>query len=101
MTALAWGSSAMSKDLHACVVSEFRLPPWRSRRHHRPPRLLPHRALEKVGVYLAPEARGVGEHEIAEVVLGDEPVLHELVRLGPDVGHVGTVEVADGGAEQG
>src|SRR6266508_4873329 len=61
---------------------------------------LHHRALEEGRVDRAPEAHGVGEREVAEVVGGDEPVLVELVGLGQHLHHVRHVEVPDVGAEQ-
>jgi hypothetical protein len=44
--------------------------------------LLDHGALEEVRVELAPEAHGILEHEVAEVVVVEEPVLDQLVRSG-------------------
>src|SRR5437762_5042231 len=41
--------------------------------------VLYHRALEEVGVHTGVQFDGVPEHELPEVVLGDEPVLDELV----------------------
>src|SRR5881227_3902968 len=64
--------------------------PRRPRQHLRR-LLLHHRALEEVGIDLAPEAHGVGEHEVAEVVLAQQSVLDQLVGLGEDLGHVGDV----------
>src|SRR5205823_1170702 len=63
-------------------------------------RLLHHRALEEVGIDLAPEAHGVGKHELAKVVVAQQSVLDQLVGLGDDLGHVGDVHVADVGAEE-
>src|SRR3989441_3710158 len=62
--------------------------------------LLDHRTLEEVRVHLAPEAHGVREHEIAEVVVGEQLVLDQLVGLGQDLGHVGDVHVTDVRAEE-
>src|SRR6187402_2420553 len=45
-------------------------------------------ALEEVGVDLAPEAHRVAEHEVAEVVVAEQPVLDQLVGLGHHRGHV-------------
>ena len=59
------------------------------------------RAPEEVGVGLRPEPGGVLEHEAAEVVWSIRPVLDQLVGLGQHLGHVGHVEVADVGAEDG
>src|SRR5262249_59999714 len=61
--------------------------------------LLDRRALEEVGVDLAPEAHGVAEHEVAEILLVDQPVLDQLVGFGDDVGHVRHVEMSDVRAE--
>ena len=41
------------------------------------------------------EPHRVHEREVAEVALGDDPVLHELVRLGDRLGHVAHVPVRD------
>src|SRR5438105_9796064 len=56
--------------------------------------------LEEPGVAGAPQAHGVGEREVAEVVGRDEAVLAQLPCLRQHVEHVGHVEVADVGAEQ-
>src|SRR5262245_2802061 len=53
------------------------------------------RALEEARVLRAPQVDGVGEREVAEVVLGDHAVLDQLVRLGERIAHVDHVEVAD------
>src|SRR2546426_7470211 len=57
--------------------------------------LLDDRALEEGGIHLPPEPHGVGEHEVTEVVGGEQAVLDQLVRLGDDLAHVGGIEVAD------
>src|SRR2546422_7258035 len=75
MTFAAWGSSAIAQHLAGLLFD--------------------HRAAEEIRVHLAPEAHGVGEHEVLEVVVVDEAVLDQLVRLRHHVGHVGHVEVAD------
>src|SRR2546428_7132689 len=75
MTFAAWGSSAIAQHLAGLLFD--------------------HRAAEEVRVHLAPEAHGVGEHEVLEVVVVDEAVLDQLVRLRHHLGHVGHVEVAD------
>src|SRR5882672_2657494 len=62
--------------------------------------LLDHRALEEGGVDRAPEPHGIGEGEVAEIIGGDELVLHELVGFGQHVHHVGHVEVTDVRSEQ-
>ena len=45
------------------------------------------------------ETDGVAEAEVAQVLGGEQPVLHLLVDLGDDFEHVGDVPVADVGAE--
>src|SRR5437879_648613 len=75
MTFAAWGSSAIAQHLAGLLFD--------------------HRAAEEVRVHLAPEAHGVGEHEVLEVMVVDEAVLDQLVRLRHHLGHVGHVEVAD------
>ena len=57
------------------------------------------RTFEEIGVLRAPEPHGVGEGEVAEVVLRDQPVFDQLVGFGQHHAHVGHVEMADVGAE--
>ncbi len=45
------------------------------------------------------QARGIGEGEVAEVVVGDEPVVDELVGFHEDPGEVAHVPVAHVGSE--
>src|SRR4051812_1688016 len=59
------------------------------------------RALEEVRVALGVQAGRVAEDEVAEVLLGDELLLDELVGLVDDVADVGDVPVADVRPEDG
>src|SRR6266852_271598 len=61
--------------------------------------LFDHRALEEIRIRPAPETRRVAEYEIAKVLLRDQSVVDEFIRLGQHVRHIGNVEVADVGAE--
>src|SRR4029453_5218122 len=93
----------------AMALDASRIPPTSATARMSPPRgrlrehlgrgLLDRGAIEEVRVDLAPEAHCVAEHEVAEVVVGEQPVLDELVGLGHYRGHVRHVEVADVGAE--
>src|SRR5258706_1017122 len=53
------------------------------------------RSGEEVGIRADAELERVGERELAEVLLVEEPVLDELPRLPDDPGRVGGVPVAD------
>src|SRR5262249_38755735 len=75
-------------------------PPLPRRREHLGRLLLDYRALEEIRVHLAPEAYGVREGEVPEVVVVEQSVLDQLVRLRHHLGHVGDVEVADVRAEE-
>src|SRR5207244_12447785 len=62
-------------------------------------RRLDHRALEEVGIELAPEAHGITEHEVPEVFTVEQAMLDQLVGLGDNVRHVRYVEMPDVRAE--
>src|SRR3954468_820215 len=57
------------------------------------------RPLEEVGIALGVELGRVAEDEIAEVVLGDELLLYEFVRLVHYFADIGDIPVADVGAK--
>jgi len=63
-------------------------------------RLLDGGALEELRVHLAPEPDRVREHEVAEVVRGEQLVLDQLVGLGTTSVMSGTSKLADVGAER-
>src|SRR3954447_5267632 len=63
--------------------------------------VLHHRAFEEVGVHAGVQLHRVHEHELLEVVLGDEPVLDQLMGLDHHVADVGDIPVADVGTEHG
>src|SRR6266852_5451854 len=63
--------------------------------------LFDHRAFEEIRIRPAPETRRVAKDKVAEVLLRDQAVVDEFIRLGQHVRHVGNVEVADVGAEDG
>src|SRR4030095_8139079 len=100
--ALTWGvTSAMALDASRIppTSATARMSSPRGRlREHIGRGLLDRGALEEVRVDLAPEAHRVAEHEVPEVLVGEQPVLDELVGLGHHRGHVRHVEVADVGA---
>src|SRR3954469_14867185 len=56
---------------------------------------------EEIGVAARVEAQRVGEHEVAQVGVGEQLVLDHLVHLAEDVGHHRDVPVRDVGAEHG
>src|SRR5213595_2755452 len=56
-------------------------------------------ALEEARVLRAPQPHRIGEDKVAEIVVGDEPLLDELMRLRQRVAEIDDVEMPDIGAE--
>ena len=55
--------------------------------------------LKKSGLLRVCSMRGVGERELAEILLGDEALLHHLERFGNHLPEIGHVEMREVGAE--
>ncbi len=52
-------------------------------------------------IHAGPQSHGIGEDEIAEVFLGEDPVFHALVGFDKDLHHIRDVKVADVRTENG